>query len=128
MVKAKSFMEPFFSYSGSLMPHELFVNYSAANRFIDEIGADRVISISGDQGSQVAIFYIADGLLTCPDCNQDHAPDQSFCHLCGKQLVPVTQPEAPACPLCGKPLLPKAAFCSFCGESVKGSKLKGLWG
>lgn len=130
MIKAKAFVtlslpREFLKY----LPGETFVDHSNANRFIEEIGPERVISIAGGDHREITIFYEANGLLTCPDCNQDHAPDQSFCHLCGKQLVPVTQPEVPTCPHCGKPLRPKAAFCSFCGQRLPElPKKKGLWG
>ncbi len=109
------------------------VNYdcSTLNRYIEEIGSTCVISITGlaRAGSgDYTVFYEADGLFTCPDCDWDYSPDHAFCGHCGKALVPITKPELPACAHCGKPLLPTSDFCTACGQrQPEPPKKKGLF-
>lgn len=53
--------------------------------------------------------------LQCMNCHQWNKPDDLFCSLCGKPLVP----EKQHCPNCKAELRSGATFCTKCGTTIQ---------
>ncbi len=113
------------------LPMQTNYDCSAINRFIEAIGPERVVSVAGlgnVASGDYTVFYRADDLLSCPDCQWDYSPDHTFCGHCGKSLVPISDSGSRACVHCGQPLLPiTSTFCSFCGQHQYGPSKKKMF-
>ena len=54
------------------------------------------------------------GLVNCPECYGEMAPDSRFCAHCGHQMVVIRK-----CPRCDKNVTATANFCPACGLDLK---------
>lgn len=53
------------------------------------------------------------GVLECPQCGEEVAPDFEFCPFCGYEL------KLTVCPECGKEVSKTFSVCPYCGAKLK---------